>query len=98
MEVITRIADGHPVNRIGELAPLGLDCLNSRDGNGEKWWFRDCQLLAPVLLSLPQQNAPSGLRVPSRRAGGPWRARDSHDRRDIPPARRTDQQGAAHPP
>src|SRR5262245_4285518 len=38
------------------------------------------------MLSLPQQNAPSGLRVPSRRTGGPWRARHSHDRRDVPPA------------
>jgi hypothetical protein len=46
-------------------------------------WLRDGQLLAPVLLSLPQQNEPSGLRVPSRRTGGPWRARHSHDRRDI---------------
>ena len=47
---------------------------------------------------LPQQNAPSGLRAPSRRTGGPWRARHSRDRRDIPPARRTDRRGAAHPP
>ena len=29
--------------------------------------------------------------------GEPWRARHSHDRRDVPPARRTDRQGAAHP-
>ena len=57
-----------------------------------------CQLSAPVLLSLPQQNAPSGPRAPSRRPGGPWRARHSHDRRDRPPARRTDRRGAAHPP
>jgi hypothetical protein len=53
---------------------------------------------APVLVSLPQQNAPSGLRVPLRRTGGPWRGRHSHDRRDVPASRRTDRQGEAHPP
>jgi hypothetical protein len=35
------------------------------DGNVAENWFRDCQLLVPMLLSLPQQNAPSGQRVPS---------------------------------
>src|SRR5258706_7710116 len=58
----------------------------------------DCQLLAPVLLSLPRQNAPSGLRAPSRTPAGPWRARHSRDKRDVLPARRTERQGAARPP
>jgi hypothetical protein len=35
--------------------------------------FRNSQLSVFVLLSLPQKNAPSGLRVPSRRTGEPWR-------------------------
>jgi hypothetical protein len=53
---------------------------------------------ACIKLHMPQQSGPSGLRMPSQRKGGPWRARRSRDKRDISLARRTDRQGAAHPP
>jgi hypothetical protein len=43
-----------------------------------------------VLLSLPPQNAPSGLRMPSQTTGGQWRAQHSHDRQDMLPTHRID--------
>ena len=60
--------------------------------------WRLSALPAPMPLSLPLQNAPSGLRMPSRRQVGPWRGRRSRDKRDSSLARRTDRRGAARPP
>ena len=53
---------------------------------------------ASMLLSPPQQNAPSDPRAPSRRTGEPLRARHSRDKQDVSPARRIDRQGVARPP
>jgi hypothetical protein len=49
-------------------------------------------------FSLRQRNAPSGLHAPSRTTAAPRRARHSHGTRDISPACRNDERGAARRP